>query len=471
MKQLLSSLAIATSIATASAGGYLTNTNQHVAFLRNPARGASVEIDALYSNPAGTAFLPNGWHLSLNLQSAYQTRSIATTYAPLALNADGKSLQGTRTFEATASAPVIPSLMVAYKTGRWTLGGHLAIGGGGGKANFGTGLPSFEAPIAAVTAGVSQVLQAQGLGTAQYSLSSAMQGRQYILGATLGAAYRLSDNLSVYLGGRVNYMTSHYEGYLKDIRMTFAGRTLPMADALNALASGNVPPATAAMLRRYATMMGDRALEVNQTGWGITPIIGIHFQADGVNLAAKYEHRTSLRYKNATKVNTTGIASYDDGLEMNSDIPSLLTLGGSYAPIKALRLSAGYHVYFDKAARMPGDRQHTLKRSTFEYLAGIEYDLTSRLTISAGGQITDYGLSDAFQQDLSFSCDSFSIGLGGSYRLSKALKLNVAYFTTRYTDYTKSVANYVALATPAIPGKDVFSRTNHVFGLGLDLTL
>lgn len=38
------------------AGGLLTNTNQHVLFLRMLARDASTDIDAVYSNPAGLAF-------------------------------------------------------------------------------------------------------------------------------------------------------------------------------------------------------------------------------------------------------------------------------------------------------------------------------------------------------------------------------------------------------------------------------
>ena len=40
------------------AGDYLTNTNQNAAFLRMIARGASIDIDGVYSNPAGLAFLP-----------------------------------------------------------------------------------------------------------------------------------------------------------------------------------------------------------------------------------------------------------------------------------------------------------------------------------------------------------------------------------------------------------------------------
>ena len=40
------------------AGGILTNTNQHAAFLRMLSRGATTEIDGALSNPAGLAFLP-----------------------------------------------------------------------------------------------------------------------------------------------------------------------------------------------------------------------------------------------------------------------------------------------------------------------------------------------------------------------------------------------------------------------------
>lgn len=54
------------------AGDYLTNTNQNAAFLRMIARGASIDIDGVYSNPAGLAFLPqNGLQVALTIQSAY----------------------------------------------------------------------------------------------------------------------------------------------------------------------------------------------------------------------------------------------------------------------------------------------------------------------------------------------------------------------------------------------------------------
>lgn len=97
---------------TTFAGDYLTNTNQHAAFLRMAARGASIDVDGVYSNPAGLSFLKeDGFHLSLTGQSAYQTREISATSGLWTL--DGQST--TQNYKGTASAPIIPSFDGLYK--------------------------------------------------------------------------------------------------------------------------------------------------------------------------------------------------------------------------------------------------------------------------------------------------------------------------------------------------------------------
>ena len=52
----------------AFAGGILTNTNQSVLFLKNPARDAAIGLDGVYSNPAGVVFMPEGFHVAFNWQ-------------------------------------------------------------------------------------------------------------------------------------------------------------------------------------------------------------------------------------------------------------------------------------------------------------------------------------------------------------------------------------------------------------------
>ena len=55
MKKIVFSLIVFTmTTMDAFAGGILTNTNQSVLFLKNPARDAAIGLDGVYSNPAGS---------------------------------------------------------------------------------------------------------------------------------------------------------------------------------------------------------------------------------------------------------------------------------------------------------------------------------------------------------------------------------------------------------------------------------
>ncbi|MBR5634907.1 MAG: hypothetical protein IKW78_07015, partial [Prevotella sp.] len=84
------------------AGGLLHNTNQSIAWQRMMARGATNEIDGVFTNPAGMAFLDHeGWTLSLNIQSASQKRDVLSTFALF------PTQDHTKLYEGTASAPVI----------------------------------------------------------------------------------------------------------------------------------------------------------------------------------------------------------------------------------------------------------------------------------------------------------------------------------------------------------------------------
>ena len=64
--------------AVAKAGGLMTNTNYHIAFDRMMARGATFDIDAAYSNPAGLVWNQHeGWMLLLVSVGSKLQRTIA----------------------------------------------------------------------------------------------------------------------------------------------------------------------------------------------------------------------------------------------------------------------------------------------------------------------------------------------------------------------------------------------------------
>ena len=159
---------------------------------------------------------------------------------------------------------------------------------------------------------------------------------------------------------------------------------------------------------------------------------------------------------------------YQDGKSIPADLPAIAAVGVGFTPTDELRLTAGFHYYFDKQAHAYNNRNKLLKRGTMEYSAGVEYDPIQLVTVSAGYQRTSYGLSDEYMDDKSFVVSSNSIGAGFMLHLSKKTRVNVAYFHTFYE--TKNTEKTVQL-TQDIQTHYVanYSRSNNVFGASLEL--
>lgn len=496
MKKTILAVLAAMACTGANAGGYLTNTNLSAAFLRNPSRDAVIAIDGLYTNPAGVMFLEPGFHLQFDLQSAYQTRTVESTFAPFANGLNNSS--ATKKYEGNAQAPVIPSFHLAYNWERWSLNFSFGLTGGGGKCEFDDGLGSFESVVSVMPYLINKANPALP-ATSKYSFDSYMRGRQYYFGGQLGGNYKVNDNLAVFAGARVVYATTNYYGYVRNINFyPIPGNT-----------SYVVPDPTGK----------DISLNCDQTGWGITPIIGVDWKInDKWNLAAKYEFPTRLELENQS-INSSdaqalpALDQFKDGKKVREDIPGILFAGAQYSPIDPLRLSAGFHYYWDKDAKKYGNTQRNLDGNTWEISAGVEYDFAKNWTASAGWQTTNYGNTDAYMKDLSFNTNSNSIGLGVSWKVSKKVTLDAGYFITLYKHYEKNSDNFngvketvegtiaqsvaqqmiaggyspevAAQAAPAqaaalvaadvaadkisFNGKDDFHRTNNVFGIGVTL--
>ena len=555
-KTALAALLLAMATST-QAGGLLTNTNQNIAFNRNFARVGAIGIDGVYFNPAGVAFLDQGFHLSLNFQNVYQTREITSTFSvpalantpyeyPFKLNG-GNTTDGSKFYEGKASVPILPSFQVAYNKDKWSFQAGFGLTGGGGKASFNEGLPSFERQIAILPALINQqlptfstLLGQQETPATSYSMQSYMSGHQYNFGLQLGVAYKINENLSVFGGARFNYIYNKYEGNITNISADVNGNSQNLyeyfgskaklltekaaalqaqavaaktqADAYQAQANAATDPTAKAQLQaaanQYAAgaqqasagakmvsagadklnsskeLVKDRYVEVSQRGWGITPILGIDYRTGKWNFAARYEFTTKFNIENNTKRDDT--QKYENGVNTPNDIPGILALGAQYEVLKNLRVMAGYNHYFDKDARMDNNKQRFLKHNTQEFLAGVEWDINPSVTVSAGGQRTLYGLGDGkYLTDLSFVTSSYSFGVGAKIKVAKNAHLNVAYFFTNYSKFTKNYEDAITIGreqvtqpdgtisvqpkTLATKNTDIFTRTNKVLGVGLDI--
>ena len=175
-----------------------------------------------------------------------------------------------------------------------------------------------------------------------------------------------------------------------------------------------------------------------------------------------------MQMKNKSTVNEASeipaVNKFRDGEKVDEDAPALLTVGAQWSFVDNARLNLGYHHFFDKNATWYGNSQDLLDHDTNEFLAGVEWDINDRLTASVGGQLTRYGLSDQYMNDMSFVVDSYSFGFGANYKLNDKVMLKAAYFQTNYEDYDRQ--NY-----PVQGVSDSFTRTNRVLGIGCEITL
>ena len=474
---------------TANAGGILTNTNQNIAFLRNPARDGAIGIDGVYYNPAGVVFLEDGFHLSLNIQNAHQTRTITSTNPYFALGAKNNGNE-TKVFKGKADAPIIPSIQAAYNKSNWSFQFNFAVTGGGGKCEFANGLGSFESVVGAIAN------QLAPLGSTGYDVDGYMQGRQYYYGFQLGAAYKVNKNLSVYGGLRMLYGSASYKAKIDNIKVNTANGYVPfdkfiegsittvmngIQQVQNAIgqyeqAGVTTPAELTAKLQQLQGVRGSLEqltpysegvnLMSDQTGWGVAPVIGVDYKTGNFNFAAKYEFKTRMRMKNKSTVKEASIIDavnkFKDGTDVPEDSPALLTLGAQWSVSPNVRVNLGYHHFFDKDGHLYEHQEKLLGGDTNEYLGGAEWDVTKRLQVSGGLQLTRYKMTDDYMNDMSFVVNSYSFGFGLGYKISDKVKVNVAYFQTNYTDYDR-----VTSVNPRV--SDSFTRTNRVIGAGVDL--
>ena len=449
------------------AGGILTNTNQNAAFLRNPSRDAVIAIDGVYSNPAGIAFLPQGFHLSVSWQAAFQKRQMDVNNQLFQLNG-GKA---DKYFEGVAKAPVIPSFQAAYVINdKWSVSAQFAVGGGGGECEFAEGLPMFEELVGG---------QLVGAQATSYGLSQNLTGKQFFYGFQVGATYRLTDNFSVFGGARGVLANCSYEGAITNITANgvAAGSYLSGVKAMVDAGLAQLEPVkdvagykekyqelaaqSAALAQGSALLGSDFNLDCAQSGFGITPIIGLDWNLGKLNLAAKYEFRTKINLENDsenTSANVTALMpAYADGAKVRSDIPAILTLGAQYQFTDAVRVMGGFHYYWDKDAKGTPIKKGD---NTWEANLGIEWDVNDKILLSLGGQRTQYGFDDADMADTNFNISSTAICLGGAYKFSEKMKLNVGYMHSFYDDHKFTNANGTACN---------YTRKNDVVGVSLDI--
>jgi long-chain fatty acid transport protein len=516
MKKLSLVLIVAVLIpASIMAGGIVTNTNQSASFIRMPSRDASLGLDATYFNPAGLVFLKDGFHLSLNNQTISQTRTIASTF-----------VMNRQEFEGKVSAPLFPTIFAVYKKGNVAYSLGIMPIGGGGSAGFETGLPSFEQQVAVLPGllSASGINTTQYDVNAKFDGSSLNWGVQFNAAYALNDMFSLSIGARIVTAKNTyeGYLKDVKINPLHPLNpsgagnitsapiffTTLAGAATTAANNLQPLVTGGaggltlsqavgaaiIDAATAAQIAGglgvsdytllpstigeiqtiyqtnaatmtyYSGATSDKELKAEQSGMGISPIIGVNIKLmDNFNVALKYEHLTEITMTN--KTDRDDVNMYPDGAKTPNDMPGMFSIGAAYKPIEKLNVSAGFHLYLDKGAnfgkKIGGsfvDNKEVIDKNLWEAAFGVEYEINDKILFSAGYLRTQTGVNDKYHSDLSHSLSTNSIGLGGKYMVMENLGVNLGFMTTMYEGYTKIFTGY----------EETYNRKAMVIAIGFD---
>lgn len=220
------------------AGGLVTNTNQSAMFTRLQNRNASTSIDAVYYNPAGVTMLGQGFFASVNNQTITQTQKVIST---------NQFLTGQpKEYIGNVKAPIFPGVYVAYNTGKLSFSAGFNPIGGGGGAEYKTGLPSFEMMVA----NIPPALTAQFIPTTGYNSDIYFKGSSVYFGYQANVGYKINDMLSVALGVRMVSAKNTYNGYIRSIKIN------PVYPAFGAAYDGSMVPASDFFTAGAATLNG-----------------------------------------------------------------------------------------------------------------------------------------------------------------------------------------------------------------------
>ncbi len=241
----------------------------------------------------------------------------------------------------------------------------------------------------------------------------------------------------------------------------------------------------AAMMYAGAQLLSDQKLDVKQKGAGFTPIIGANFSFlnNNLDIGIKYEFKTNLTLTNTTvKDPSTGLQEgflmgfdsngnpeymYANGVKTNADIPSYLSVGVRYNLGKVVSLQAGYHLYGDAGTGWT-DVSNKIGKNYQEYGLGAEFHVTPKVLLSAGYLLSKTGVNQSYQTDLSYSLTANTFGLGGAYKISDKVTLQLGGYLVSYTPQTYKETTKVG-GTP-VYYNETFKKSTWAIAAGLDFS-
>lgn len=362
--------------------------NQSAEYVRTLSRNAALDAsDIVNYNPAGTAFMKDGFHINFSLQHFFKTYT---------MDYDGEE------YKSTEPSHFVPNLYAIYKMEKIAAFAAITIPAGGGEVKFDDGIalmPMVESAVASAAG--------SPITSANYQSGNLTAGSIYY-GGTLGAAYAINDMVSVALAARYIYAVWTYEG-----------------EATYELLAGVTPAANTTL-----------ELDSEQTASGFGGIIGVDIKPiKNLNIGLRYETKTKLEFEADTSKNDFSLflPQLVDGEKQRRDLPALFAMGVGYNINEQLYLSLSFTYYFIKQADAGSDDAYSDDYDNgYDTGLGVQYKVTPELELSLGFMYSSVGSNADTVSDLDMSLDARKYGAGAKYLLQENLSFTFAYF---YSDF------------------------------------
>ncbi|MGM0620989.1 MAG: hypothetical protein ACQETJ_08095 [Bacteroidota bacterium] len=523
----------------AFAGGLLTNTNQSAQFIRMMSRNASTGIDAVYFNPAGLIKMEDGWHFAVYNQTIFQTKPVDSEFPllndgyyegvvnvpafPTAFavykednwafslgfgpNGGGGSAEydrGLPSFEIPITK-VVPGLagltQIDPSLDVTGYSADLAFSGSSVFWGIQLGATYQFSDMLSVYGGVRYLPAKNSYQGSIQNIQLKVDGGEYPAPAWLRgvstqvegygdmAAQGATSVQPIIDGGGEDYRLPE----LEQAGMITSAQRAELEQGLSMLGSENPSQMTVDEIQKYfekrrddlygtadqlettAGQLGDKEVDTEQTGAGITPMIGFNFSPDDYwNFAVKYEMKTNLELENNTTIDDLEL--FPNKSKSRSDLPSILGVGVGYSD-ESFEAQLSYNMYFNKgvdwgkntrdiAASHSTIRDREIDKNGFEVGLGLQYNFTDEFAFSVGGLYGDMGVADSYQSDFSYSNPSVTAGAGIEWMLADGLILDAGFSNTFYQDQT------VSFTDPDVgPYNETLGKTTMTFAVGLSYSL
>jgi long-chain fatty acid transport protein len=211
------------------------------------------------------------------------------------------------------------------------------------------------------------------------------------------------------------------------------------------------------LMNANAALTQDIIVDAERKGTGITPIISMNINAaEDLNVSVRYEFQTKLDLTTHVAENKGG-PLFIDGQVVSADMPAQLAIGFDYNPAGSLKIAGTFNTYFDNKVDYDGSAEvdnDMIDRNFLEYGLGAEYGIGPKFRVSAGWVATSTGVNSNYQDDLSFSNNTNSVGGGFGYKINRNIDLNIGGSYTFYDQDSK--------------GFETFTKRTWLVGVGLD---